>query len=379
MSVFADLVGQDDVRELLIRAASGEGSAMSQAWLFTGPPGSGRSVAARMFAAALECTSNEPGCGHCHACTTVMNGTHPDVEVVSTEGVTITVEQTRQLVSRAYVSPGAGKWRILIVEDADRMAERTTNVLLKAIEEPPPFTVWILCTPSPKDVMPTIRSRCRILTLAIPQPQDIAELLVRRLGVSHEDALTAARASQSHIGIAKALLTEPAVAAQRRGVISMALNIRGVADCAVGAKQIVNRTDAEVKEASEVLDAKELAELSAALGIGESPRVPPAVRAQIRELTDNHKRRKVRMRRDSLDRAMVTVLSVFRDILTIQLGGKVDLVNSDFFDNMNLVAEKTTPAQSIARMDAVAQARKRLEANGDPLLVMEAMLVSLRP
>ena len=191
MSVFDDLVGQAAVRAQLERAAiaardlaerttDGEAdrdSAMSQAWLITGPPGSGRSLAARAFAAALQCTGPAPGCGRCRACRTVMEGKHPDVEHVATEGVVITVDQTRDLVGRSFVSPGSGAWRVVIVEDADRMAERTTNVLLKAIEEPPPFTVWMLCTPSPEDVMTTIRSRCRGVALAVPPASDVAALL----------------------------------------------------------------------------------------------------------------------------------------------------------------------------------------------------------
>lgn len=199
MSVFDDLVGQAAVRAQLERAAiaardlaerttDGEAdrdSAMSQAWLITGPPGSGRSLAARAFAAALQCTGPAPGCGRCRACRTVMEGKHPDVEHVATEGVVITVDQTRDLVGRSFVSPGSGAWRVVIVEDADRMAERTTNVLLKAIEEPPPFTVWMLCTPSPEDVMTTIRSRCREVSLAVPSPQDVADLLVRQIGRAH--------------------------------------------------------------------------------------------------------------------------------------------------------------------------------------------------
>lgn len=387
MSVFDDLVGQRSVRDQLERAAlaarstggPSENSAMSQAWLFTGPPGSGRSVAARMFAAALECTSDVPGCGECHACKTVMGGTHPDVEVVATQGVTISVDQTRQLVSRSFVSPGAGRWRILIVEDADRMSERTTNVLLKAIEEPPPFTVWMLCTPSPEDVMTTIRSRCRVLTLAVPRAEDIAELLVRRLGVNSEDAIMAARASQSHIGVARALLTDQAVREQRRAVIHMALSVRGVADAALGAKRVMAAAEAEVKERSEQLDARELADLKRSLGVDEGARVPPAIRAQLRELAENQKRRQTRLRRDSIDRAMVTILSAYRDVLTVQLGAAVELVNSDFTEDVFRMARGSSAAQSVERMDAIAQARIRLAANADPLLTTEAMLVALRP
>lgn len=259
------------------------------------------------------------------------------------------------------------------------MSERTTNVLLKAIEEPPPFTVWMLCTPSPEDVMTTIRSRCRVLTLAVPRAEDIAELLVRRLGVNSEDAIMAARASQSHIGVARALLTDQAVREQRRAVIHMALSVRGVADAALGAKRVMAAAEAEVKERSEQLDARELADLKRSLGVDEGARVPPAIRAQLRELAENQKRRQTRLRRDSIDRAMVTVLSAYRDVLTVQLGAAVELVNSDFTEDVFRMARGSSAAQSVERMDAIAQARIRLAANADPLLTTEAMLVALRP
>ena len=251
MSVFDELVGQRAVRAQLEKAAAaarelagktavGADSAMAQAWLVTGPPGSGRSVAARAFAAALECTGPEPGCGQCHACHTVMQGKHPDVESVATRGVFITVERTRELVGRSYVSPGSGPWRVVVIEDADRMLERTTNVLLKAIEEPPPFTVWMLCTPSPEDVMTTIRSRCREVSLAVPSPQDVADLLVRRDGVPPERALDAALAAQSHVGRARALATDAQAARERAYILTETLSIRGAGDAVLAAHRILN-------------------------------------------------------------------------------------------------------------------------------------------
>ena len=304
MSVFDDLVGQAAVRAQLERAAiaardlaerttDGEAdrdSAMSQAWLITGPPGSGRSLAARAFAAALQCTGPAPGCGRCRACRTVMEGKHPDVEHVATEGVVITVDQTRDLVGRSFVSPGSGAWRVVIVEDADRMAERTTNVLLKAIEEPPPFTVWMLCTPSPEDVMTTIRSRCRGVALAVPPASDVAALLVRRDGVAPEEALRAARAAQSHVGRARALATDSAVRRERDLLIGEALAIRGTADAVLAAHRVHAQAVAAAKKATGDRFEREEAELKRTLGIGEGARIPPAARAQLRELAENQKR-----------------------------------------------------------------------------------------
>lgn len=393
MSVFDDLVGQAAVRAQLERAAiaardlaerttDGEAdrdSAMSQAWLITGPPGSGRSLAARAFAAALQCTGPAPGCGRCRACRTVMEGKHPDVEHVATEGVVITVDQTRDLIGRSFVSPGSGAWRVVIVEDADRMAERTTNVLLKAIEEPPPFTVWMLCTPSPEDVMTTIRSRCRGVALAVPPASDVAALLVRRDGVAPEEALRAARAAQSHVGRARALATDSAVRRERDLLIGEALTIRGTADAVLAAHRVHAQAVAAAKKATGDRFEREEAELKRTLGIGEGARIPPAARAQLRELAENQKRRTTRAQRDELDRAMIDLLSLYRDVLTVQLGAGVDLVNQDFDEGIRAVAAESDPGQSVRRMDAIAQARTRLGGNVAPLLVLEAMMVALRP
>ena len=393
MSVFDDLVGQAAVRAQLERAAiaardlaerttDGEAdrdSAMSQAWLITGPPGSGRSLAARAFAAALQCTGPAPGCGRCRACRTVMEGKHPDVEHVATEGVVITVDQTRDLVGRSFVSPGSGAWRVVIVEDADRMAERTTNVLLKAIEEPPPFTVWMLCTPSPEDVMTTIRSRCRGVALTVPPASDVAALLVRRDGVAPEEALRVARDAQSHVGRARALATDSAVRRERDLLISEALAIRGTADAVLAAHRVHAQAVAAAKKATGDRFEREEAELKRTLGIGEGARIPPAARAQLRELAENQKRRTTRAQRDELDRAMIDLLSLYRDVLTVQLGAGVDLVNQDFDEGIRAVAAESDPGQSVRRMDAIAQARTRLGGNVAPLLVLEAMMVALRP
>ncbi|WP_043435662.1 AAA family ATPase, partial [Arthrobacter sp. I3] len=166
MTVWDDLQGQDAVVAQLRQAAQNEG--LTHAWLFTGPPGSGRSNAAKAFAAALNCDQEDVslrGCGECPACLTILGETHSDVSFVRTEKVTITIDEARELVSTAGNRPSSGRWRIIVVEDADRMAERTTNVLLKAIEEPTPRTVWMLCAPSPADVLVTIRSRCRPVAL----------------------------------------------------------------------------------------------------------------------------------------------------------------------------------------------------------------------
>jgi DNA polymerase-3 subunit delta' len=381
VSVWDDVVGQPQAVEALRRAAT-DPAAMTHAWLLTGPPGSGRSVAARAFAAALQCTGTDGvtgGCGRCHACTTTLAGTHPDLTVVATEKVVIQVAEVRDLIVAAARTPAAGRFRVILVEDADRMAERTTNVLLKSIEEPAAHTVWVLCAPSAQDVLPTIRSRCRSVTLRVPPAADVADLLVRRDGVDPEVALRAARAAQSHVGLARRLARDPEARRRRNEVLEVARRIRGVPDAVLAAAELVDVAKAEATADTAERDAVEKAELLRALGAGEGETLPPRLRSQLKQLEDDQKRRATRRQRDVLDRAMVDLLSLYRDVLVVQLGAEVDLVNDEHAQTVQMVARDSTPEQTVRRMDAIGQARERLDGNVAPLLALEAMAVALRP
>ncbi|HSF99015.1 MAG TPA: DNA polymerase III subunit delta', partial [Ornithinibacter sp.] len=231
MTVWRDVIGQEAAVATLEHAVSTP-AAMTHAWLFTGPPGSGRSVAARAFAAALLCP--EGGCGTCRECRTALEGTHADVDVIATEGLTIKVEQARDLVQLAARSPSVGRYRVLVVEDADRLTERAADALLKALEEPTPRTVWMLCAPSVEDVIITIRSRSRHVRLRTPSVEAVAELLTRRDGVDPPMALYAARAAQSHVGLARRLARDEHARIRRHDVIGLAARIVSVGE-AVGA------------------------------------------------------------------------------------------------------------------------------------------------
>ncbi len=170
-SVFDDLIGQEHIIDILQLAANASRNGaktqeMTHAWLFTGPPGSGRSSAAVAFAQALICPNN--GCGTCSDCNSSKTGGHLDVEVIRTEGLSIRVEEIRELLTRVAWAPSLGSWRVVVMEDADRLTESAANALLKAIEEPGTRTVWLLCAPTLHDVLPTIRSRCRHLQLRTP-------------------------------------------------------------------------------------------------------------------------------------------------------------------------------------------------------------------
>lgn len=388
MSVWVDLQGQDSVVAQLRRAAQSEKP--THAWLLTGPPGSGRSNAALAFAAALVCERPElvaRGCGICKACHTTMAGTNADVTFIATEKTTISIEEARTLVRKAHDSPSSARWRVMIVGDADRMAERTTNVLLKAIEEPPPRTIWILCAPSPADVLVTIRSRCRTLTLRLPPVADVAALLVRRDGIDPALALNAARAAQSHIGIARRLASDPGARERRDATVRLPLNLRDVTTAVQAAASLLELAQAEAASSNEERDAVEKATLLRNLGAPETGTLPPSMRSQVRALEEDQKRRAKRSVTDHLDRALTDLLSFYRDVLVLQLdarGGSgveretLELVNDPLRAQLQDFAARTRPEQTLERMDAVNAVRRRLTTtNVAPLLALEAMSVSL--
>ena len=388
MSVWVDLQGQESVVAQLRRAA--QSSAPTHAWLLTGPPGSGRSNAALAFAAALVCEQPElaaRGCGACKACHTTMSGTNADVTFVATEKTTITIEEARTLVRKAHDSPSSARWRVMIVGDADRMAERTTNVLLKAIEEPPPRTIWILCAPSPADVLVTIRSRCRTLTLRLPPVADVAALLVRRDGIDPELAMIAARAAQSHIGIARRLASDVGARERRDTTVRLPLNLRDVTTAVQAAASLLELAQAEAASSNEERDAVEKATLLRNLGAPETGTLPPSLRSQVRALEEDQKRRAKRSVTDHLDRALTDLLSFYRDVLVLQLdarGGSdvehssVELVNETLRGPLVEFAGRARPEVTLQRLDAINAARRRLTTtNAAPLLALEAMAVSL--
>ncbi|GAA5031037.1 DNA polymerase III subunit delta' [Terrabacter aeriphilus] len=379
MSVWDDLVGQEPTIATLSRAARDE-SAMTHAWLFTGPPGSGRSTAARAFAAALQCP--EGGCGTCRECRTALDGSHADVTVVATEGLSIKVAEARALVQEAALRPSVGRWRIIIIEDADRLTAYTdapADALLKALEEPTPRTVWMLCAPSLEDVIVTIRSRSRHVRLRTPPAAAVADLLTRRDGVDPAMALYAARAAQSHIGLARRLARDEQARIRRRDVIAMATRISGVGDAIGAAADLAQIADEESTSATAERDAAERSRLLETLGADPTARTqPPHIRSQVAALEREQKTRATRAARDVVDRALIDLTSVYRDALVLRLRSDVDLVNPDAVDKVRALAGVFGPEQLLAAMDAIAEARDRINANVSPLLALEAMALQLR-
>ena len=376
MTVWRDVIAQDSAVATLQRAVTDQGS-MTHAWLLTGPPGSGRSVAARAFAAALECPLD--GCGECRECRTSVDGTHADVDVIATEGLSIKVEQARELAAMSALRPSVGPWRVIIVEDADRLTERAADALLKAIEEPVPRTVWILCAPSLEDVVITIRSRSRHVRLRTPPAEAVAELLHRRDGVELPMAMYAARAAQSHVGLARRLARDEGARIRRRDVISLAGRIHGVGDAIGAAADRASIADEESTAAAAERDSAERQRLMEVLGADPSARTqPPHIRSQLSGLEKEQKARATRHSRDVLDRSLVDLLSVYRDALILHSGAALGLVNQDSLPIVQGVARSMSAEQLLQAMDAIGTARERIGLNVEPLLALEAMAISLR-
>ncbi|RRD05220.1 DNA polymerase III subunit delta' [Arachnia propionica] len=375
MSVWDELVGQHRAVDTLRRAVEGGRHAMTHAWLFVGPPGSGRSNAARAFAAALQC--RDGGCGVCNDCRTALSGAHPDVTLLRTEKLSIGVDEVRDLVSRANVSPVGGRWQVVVVEDADRVTERGADALLKSIEEPAPRTVWLLCAPSADDVIVTIRSRCRELRLVTPPVEEVARLLVERDKVDENLARHSAQAAQGHIGRARALALNEEVRSRRRAVLELPLRLTSLSGCLDAAARLVEDASAEATALTADLDAKEMAELQAALGMGVKGVRARGTQGAVKDLEEQQKIRVKRFQRDAIDGALTELTGWYRDVLAAQTAEEVPLVNADLADQILPFAAATRPEQTIRALDALLAAREALERNVAPVLALEAMLVEL--
>jgi DNA polymerase-3 subunit delta' len=382
MAVWDELTGQSEAIAVVSAAASAsrlggsDDSSMTHSWLITGPPGSGRSNLAFAFATAL-LSSGDPADNEATA-RQVAARTHPDLAVLATERVIISIDEVRALVSTSQFSPSVGRYRVMIIEDADRMTERTSNVLLKALEEPPPRTVWILCAPSAADLIPTIRSRVRTVRLRVPSVDEVAELISRRDGVDIASATRAAREAQSHIGMAHRLATNDDARARRARTLDIALGIRTVSDAVIAAAGLIEVATADAKAITEEKDSQEREGALRSLGIAPGGTIPPALRAQLKNLDEDQKRRATRSLRDGIDRIMVDLLSLYRDILLVQLEAPTELINLAIYSKIEAASAASSAKETLATMDAIATARQRIESNVSPALALEAMLIAAR-
>lgn len=383
MSVWDSLVGQKPVIDMLSRIAQGDPSQITQSWLICGPPGSGRSNMARAFAAALESPDHGMSAEPTRVAQQVLAGTHPDVTVLTTNKVTIGIDQVREIITTSEQMPATAPWRIIIIEDVDRMLERTTNVLLKEIEEPAEHCIWLLCAPSAQDVLPTIRSRTRIVNLAVPSTQAVAGFLTSTTNVEPKVAQRAARLAEGHIGIAKLYATDERVMSDRDELVVGVLNLARASDAVLLAGNLIDNAKAQAEADANRITAGQEAEFRRINGLAPSDRIPPKLRGAFNQIAkkDDVKRLVTRRTRDVLDRALNSIASIYRDVAVLQNNAEdsVGLINLENRSSITELSVRLNRAGAVTRLDEVAHARKRLAGNGNPLLVFESLFCALIP
>jgi DNA polymerase III subunit delta' len=400
--VFTRLVGQEAVEGELLTAArsargdsthsaAGEGG-LTHAWLITGPPGSGRSVAALCFAAALQCTADSadggPGCGRCRACLTTMAGTHADVRRVIPEGLSIGVDDMRAIVQIASRRPTTGRWQIVVIEDADRLTEGAANALLKVVEEPPPSTVFLLCAPSvdPEDIAVTLRSRCRHVALVTPSAEAIARVLIDSDGLDADTANWAASVSGGHVGRARRLATDPVARQRRERALGLVRDAVVPSRAYAAAEELVAAAEAEAIALTADRAEAETEELRTALGAGGTGKgTASALRGAagaIKDLERRQKSRQTRASRDALDRALVDLATYFRDALVIATraageAGGVRANHPDMADRVAALGAHAPPERLLRCIEAVLECREALAINVKPKFAVDAMVAAI--
>lgn len=383
MSVWDSLVGQQPVIDMLSRIAQGDPGQITQSWLICGPPGSGRSNMARAFAAALESPDHGMNDEPTRVTQQVLAGTHPDVTVLATNKVTIGIDQVREIITASEQMPATAPWRIIIIEDVDRMLERTTNVLLKEIEEPAEHCIWLLCAPSAQDVLPTIRSRTRIVNLAVPSTQAVAGFLTSTTNVEPKVAQRAARLAEGHIGIAKLYATDEQVMTDRDELVVGVLNLARASDAVLLAGSLIDNAKAQAEADASRITAGQEAEFRRINGLAPNDRIPPKLRGAFNQIAkkDDAKRLVTRRTRDVLDRALNSIASIYRDVAVLQNNAEdsVGLINLENRSPITELSVRLNRAGAVTRLDEVAHARKRLAGNGNPLLVFESLFCALIP
>lgn len=434
----------------LSSAPSSESGGVHTSWLFTGPAGSGRSVAARAFAAALECDhaaaqptgaeSNSatgsgpaPGCGHCAGCRRVLGSSSPDLRVVATQTLSHSVADMRQVVADAARTPSVGRWQIILIEDADRLTEQAANALLKAVEEPHRHTWWLLCAPTADDVLPTIRSRCRLVRLRTPSPAQVAQVLIERDGVEPAIALLAARSADGHVGRARWLARDEQARTEHAATWAIPGQLGTVSDCLKAAAQMVQTAQQAAQLRNSEHSEREREHLAQALGVPtdgqRGVKVSRQASATLREQEKIAKAREKRVQRDVIDQMLTQLSRCYRDVLAWQWGAPVGVmapvpepetgavagpvagaavgegnqgrsapagtgaqvvapdelnaavqaVESGQRHIVAQLARTSSPHQSLQRLEAIVQARTAIESNVAPLLALEVLMLQLSP
>ena len=373
--VFRDVVSQPEAVEQLL-GSIGQGKDVHHAWLFTGPPGSGRSQLALAFAASLLCADG--GCGTCNSCQMIQSRDHPDVQVLNTERVLISIDEVTEFIEKSIQMPAIGKYRIMVIEDADRMSERTSNLLLKSLEEPPKGTIWMICAPSEADLLPTIRSRVRRVQLKVPTVEAVAQLLVEKYGIGLQLAQQSAAQAQSHVGMARRLASNAGARDRRSQALKAVLSITDIPSAMAVSDTLAKLAESDGAQLTAEQDEAERKALFLAMGVSEESKLNPSSRAQLRRLEESQKRRATRSKRDGLDRILIDLMGLYRDVLTVQLGAGEPLINVDLVQEITKLANESTQAQSIHNIEEIEKVRNRMERNVRDVYLLDSLAVTFR-
>jgi DNA polymerase-3 subunit delta' len=373
--VFRDVVSQPEAVEQLL-GSIGQGKDVHHAWLFTGPPGSGRSQLALAFAASLLCADG--GCGTCNSCQMIQSRNHPDVQVLNTERVLISIDEVTEFIEKSIQMPAIGKYRIMVIEDADRMSERTSNLLLKSLEEPPKGTIWMICAPSEADLLPTIRSRVRRVQLKVPTVEAVAQLLVEKYGIGLQLAHQSAAQAQSHVGMARRLASNAGARDRRSQALKAVLSITDIPSAMAVSEALAKLAESDGAQLTAEQDEAERKALFLAMGVSEESKLNPSSRAQLRRLEESQKRRATRSKRDGLDRILIDLMGLYRDVLTVQLGAGEPLINVDLVQEITKLANESTQAQSIHNIEEIEKVRNRMERNVRDVYLLDSLAVTFR-
>ena len=373
--VFRDVVSQPEAVEQLL-GSIGQGKDVHHAWLFTGPPGSGRSQLALAFAASLLCADG--GCGTCNSCQMIQSRNHPDVQVLNTERVLISIDEVTEFIEKSIQMPAIGKYRIMVIEDADRMSERTSNLLLKSLEEPPKGTIWMICAPSEADLLPTIRSRVRRVQLKVPTVEAVAQLLVEKYGIGLQLAQQSAAQAQSHVGMARRLASNAGARDRRSQALKAVLSITDIPSAMAVSDTLAKLAESDGAQLTAEQDEAERKALFLAMGVSEESKLNPSSRAQLRRLEESQKRRATRSKRDGLDRILIDLMGLYRDVLTVQLGAGEPLINVDLVQEITKLANESSQAQSIHNIEEIEKVRNRMERNVRDVYLLDSLAVTFR-
>ncbi len=362
-SVFDDLIDQEAVIATLKDAVAAskdpanKTQVMTHSWLFSGPPGSGRSNAAVAFAAALLCEKG--GCGVCINCLTVKDGSHADIELIRTEGLSIKVDEVRELITRTSWSPSVGNYRVVVIEDADRLTESAANALLKVIEEPGARTVWLLCAPTLTDVLPTIRSRCRHLTLRTPSVKAVAKLLIERDRIDPELAEFASSAALGHIGRARYLATNEEARRNREKILKLPSNVTDLASAFEAANTLLEMAKAQTELESESRNEEEITRLKESYGsIGS--RLATGGSKAVKELEKEQKSRASRMVKNFLNVASLDIESQYRNKM---------------IENIEI---QNNSVKVLGNLKSLEEFRIKIDSNASIQLATESLFCELR-